>query len=668
MKALRVGNRSMPWRAIEVRRESDGAPILVLSGAASALADEAGLSDFAVSLTHEPDYAVRCGGGDRMNERIRRVLASARPSAGRRRRRSPTTPTSTRPGMTSHASVNVMLALEDEFDVEFPDEMLKRSVFESIAAIAAALARARTESSRMSVAVDAATQTFLDGVGRIADEVAAPHADDVDREARFPTRRRRAARGAARSRRSCPTSSAAAASRSRTSPRRASSSGGAAARAAMVFAMHQIQVACLVRHLDGAPWFEDVPARRSCAEQRLIASVTSEVGTGGDMGRSIAAVDAGRRRRLPFEKQAPTVSYGAHADDLLTTLRRAPDADGRRPGASCSTRKDAGRRSSRRARGTRSACAARARPGSSSAPSFAAEQVLPPPFADDRARRRWCRSRTSSGRTSGSASRPTPSTAPAPSCARRRKRQPGRAARRRRRASRTLMTRAVAAPRRGRLGARASSSTPTRRRGRERPRDDGVGAALQQPQDRGLRAGAARLPGRARASAASSGFKNDTPFSVGRHLRDAMSAALMIAQRAHPPDQRGPAARRQGRLARWRVRAPTPEQAAFLRGTARRRAAHRRAACAGVYGRGARSRTSARRFDELVTRARRSTAARAAALPAGAAARAARARSATSTRSRTSPARLRVRGRRGGGRRAERARRRARGLERVPDA
>ncbi len=42
-------------------------------------------------------------------------------------------------GMTSHASVNVMLALEDAFDVEFPDHMLKRSVFETIAAIAGAL-------------------------------------------------------------------------------------------------------------------------------------------------------------------------------------------------------------------------------------------------------------------------------------------------------------------------------------------------------------------------------------------------------------------------------------------------------------------------------------------------------------------------------------------------
>jgi acyl carrier protein len=46
-------------------------------------------------------------------------------------------------GMSSHASVNVMLALEDTFDVEFPDAMLKRSVFESIAAIDAAVSELR---------------------------------------------------------------------------------------------------------------------------------------------------------------------------------------------------------------------------------------------------------------------------------------------------------------------------------------------------------------------------------------------------------------------------------------------------------------------------------------------------------------------------------------------
>ncbi len=43
-------------------------------------------------------------------------------------------------GLTSHASVNVMLALEDTFDLEFPDALLRKGTFESVAAIRAALA------------------------------------------------------------------------------------------------------------------------------------------------------------------------------------------------------------------------------------------------------------------------------------------------------------------------------------------------------------------------------------------------------------------------------------------------------------------------------------------------------------------------------------------------
>jgi acyl carrier protein len=42
-------------------------------------------------------------------------------------------------GMTSHASVNLMLALEEKFDVEFPERMLRRRAFENIAAIREAL-------------------------------------------------------------------------------------------------------------------------------------------------------------------------------------------------------------------------------------------------------------------------------------------------------------------------------------------------------------------------------------------------------------------------------------------------------------------------------------------------------------------------------------------------
>jgi acyl carrier protein len=50
-----------------------------------------------------------------------------------------------RAGMSSHASVNVMLALEDTFDVEFPDQMLTRSVFETVAGISTAISELTTK-------------------------------------------------------------------------------------------------------------------------------------------------------------------------------------------------------------------------------------------------------------------------------------------------------------------------------------------------------------------------------------------------------------------------------------------------------------------------------------------------------------------------------------------
>ena len=52
-----------------------------------------------------------------------------------------------RAGMSSHASVNVMLALEDAFDIEFPDSMLKRTVFESVAGIDTAIQALRKQAA-----------------------------------------------------------------------------------------------------------------------------------------------------------------------------------------------------------------------------------------------------------------------------------------------------------------------------------------------------------------------------------------------------------------------------------------------------------------------------------------------------------------------------------------
>ncbi|MFZ6757154.1 acyl-CoA dehydrogenase family protein [Undibacterium sp. Ji50W] len=93
---------------------------------------------------------------------------------------------------------------------------------------------------------------------------------------------------------------------------------------AMIFAMHQIQVISIVRHAMHSDWYRNY-LRELVAHQYLIASVTSEVGVGGEMRRSNCAVEVtGERFRLI--KDATTISYGAQADDLLVTARRNPEA------------------------------------------------------------------------------------------------------------------------------------------------------------------------------------------------------------------------------------------------------------------------------------------------------------------------------------------------------
>ncbi len=177
----------------------------------------------------------------------------------------------------------------------------------------------------MSVSVDR-DQAFLDAVCRVADEHAAPNADDVDRDARFPAETIEALRAERALSAFVPVELGGAGVALQAIAEACFQLGRRCGSSAMVFAMHQIQVVTIVRHLEDAPWFEDY-LRRVAGEQRLIASVTSEVGTGGDMSRSIAAVTPAEDGTCTFEKQAPTVSYGAHADDLFVTLRRSPDAE-----------------------------------------------------------------------------------------------------------------------------------------------------------------------------------------------------------------------------------------------------------------------------------------------------------------------------------------------------
>ncbi len=93
---------------------------------------------------------------------------------------------------------------------------------------------------------------------------------------------------------------------------------------AMIFAMHQIQVACIVHHCLGSPYFQGFAAE-IVEHQLLLASATTEIGTGGDVRSSVCAISV-VGDRFTVEKQAPVISYGAHADGILVTCRRAADA------------------------------------------------------------------------------------------------------------------------------------------------------------------------------------------------------------------------------------------------------------------------------------------------------------------------------------------------------
>ena len=100
--------------------------------------------------------------------------------------------------------------------------------------------------------------------------------------------------------------------------------GRACGSSAMIFAMHQIMVACLVRHAAGSAWHQEL-LRRLVAEQLLLASSTTEGQGGGDLRKSDCAV-VQEGARFTLAKSATVMSYGAQADGVVTTARRAPDA------------------------------------------------------------------------------------------------------------------------------------------------------------------------------------------------------------------------------------------------------------------------------------------------------------------------------------------------------
>ena len=101
--------------------------------------------------------------------------------------------------------------------------------------------------------------------------------------------------------------------------------GQACGSTGMIFAMHQIKVACIMRHMGDNSTLQRL-LRRLCAEQLLLASSTTEGQGGGNIRSSEAPVEHQDGGRITLERKASVISYGAYADGVVTTARRAADA------------------------------------------------------------------------------------------------------------------------------------------------------------------------------------------------------------------------------------------------------------------------------------------------------------------------------------------------------
>ncbi|MGV7214819.1 acyl-CoA dehydrogenase family protein [Bradyrhizobium sp. UFLA05-112] len=100
--------------------------------------------------------------------------------------------------------------------------------------------------------------------------------------------------------------------------------GRACASTAMIYAMHTTKVACVIRHGHGIPWMETM-MRRVGRDQWLLASSTTEGQNGGNIRASAAAVDH-EGDMIALTRDATVISYGAEADGLVTIARRTSDA------------------------------------------------------------------------------------------------------------------------------------------------------------------------------------------------------------------------------------------------------------------------------------------------------------------------------------------------------
>lgn len=165
---------------------------------------------------------------------------------------------------------------------------------------------------------------WLAAARAVGSEIAARHADDVDARARYPAE----AMAALKKRKLLgilvPESEGGSGAGVAEVVSICHELGKHCASTAMIYAMHQIQVSCIVRHAGENPWLRAF-LKRLADEQLLLASATSEAGVDGDVRSSICALDE-RRGRFTLVKQATVISYGEESDAILVTARRTPQS------------------------------------------------------------------------------------------------------------------------------------------------------------------------------------------------------------------------------------------------------------------------------------------------------------------------------------------------------
>lgn len=366
--------------------------------------------------------------------------------------------------------------------------------------------------------MSARTASVAGRAARVGREVAAPLADAVDREGRFPREAVAALRearllGALVDREfggeGAPLGQIAEACHAL---------GRYCANTAMVFAMHQIQVACLLDHGRGGDWTRDF-LRDVAERQLLLASATTEGATGGDTSRSDCAAE-GADGRVRVSKEGCCISYAEEADAVLVTARRAPDAPPTDQVLCVARREDirlepAGGWDALGMRGT---CSATWRLEFAGAPG----QVLPAPYAVvlERTMLPVCHTLWSSlwlGIATDALGR-------AGAFLRARARQrPGETPPGARRLAEAL---AALEASRAHVAGAVRRAEGARAEGAEPP-GLGFGIAMN-----GLKtatsATAFRLVQEALLVCGIAGYRNGTPFSVGRHLRDIASAPVMV--------------------------------------------------------------------------------------------------------------------------------------------